>query len=285
MAVLRSPIKIIGGKGVLRKKLLPYFPPHRVYVEPFGGGASVLLAKPRSDVEVYNDLDPRIVNLFRVITNERDLDILTEQLMLTLYSREERLHSMSGWKEEEDPVARARMFFVDCRQSLGGMIDRTSWGLVTKSSVNGMAQPIHAYIGAIKMLPRIAARMKMVQLHNVDYKEILFEHDGDDTLFYLDPPYPRSTRRDGWYSFEMSEEDHEEMIGLLTTLRGMVVLSAYPNELYSTLEKHQWKCVSFSRSCNAAARTKHTQLQGEGVVRVAQGRTECLWTNRQAQNA
>jgi DNA adenine methylase len=100
MAVLRSPIKIIGGKGVLRKKLLPYFPPHRVYVEPFGGGASVLLAKPRSDVEVYNDLDPRIVNLFRVITNERDLDILTEQLMLTLYSREERLHSMSGWKEE-----------------------------------------------------------------------------------------------------------------------------------------------------------------------------------------
>lgn len=282
MAVLRSPIKIIGGKGILRGKILPHFPKHRVYVEPFGGGGSVLLAKERSEVEVFNDLDPRMTTLFQVIVNDENRARLIEQLMLTPYSREERLHSKNHWQDAEDDVARARMFFVDCRQSLGGMIDRTSWGLVTNTSVRGMAQPINAYIGAIKMLPRIAERMKAVKIYNVDYKEILEEYDGEDTLFYLDPPYPKETRRDGWYYFEMSAEEHEKLVEEIQKLKGAAILSGYPNDTYKKLEKVGWTRVSFDRSCNAAARTRHTQLQGDGVIKVMQGRTECLWLNPQA---
>jgi len=283
MAVLRSPIKIIGGKGVLRSRILPYFPPHRTYVEPFGGGASVLLVKERSEVEVYNDIDPRIVTLFQVIMNKPERDLLMEQLMLTPYSREERLHSMAGWKTEDSKVARARMFFVDCRQSMGGMIDRTSWGMVTNTSVKGMAQPINAYIGAIKMLPRVAERMKNVKVHNVDYKEVIRDYDSEDTLFYLDPPYPKGTRRDGWYSFEMNTQEHKELVDMLCQIKGAAVLSSYPNDAYNELNKHGWKLVTLDRSCNAAARTKHTQLQGDGVIKVTQGRTECLWLNPRAQ--
>lgn len=268
---------------MLRGKILPYLPKHRVYVEPFGGGASVLLAKERSEVEVYNDIDPRVVILFQVIVDAKKRARLIEQLMLTPYSREERLHSKNNWHKEEDEIVRARMYFVDCRQSLGGMIDRSSWGLVTNTSVNGMAQPINAYIGAIKMLPRIAERMRGVKIHNVDYKEIFAEYDGPDTLFYLDPPYPKETRRDGWYYFEMSAEEHEELVKELQKLKGAAVLSGYPNDTYKKLEKQGWTRVSFDRSCNAAARTKHTQLQGDGVIKVTQGRTECLWLNPQAQ--
>lgn len=283
MATLRSPIKIIGGKGVLRGKILPHFPKHRVYVEPFGGGASVLLAKKPSEVEVFNDIDPRISTLFEVIVDKHKQALLIEQLMLTPYSREERLHSMNGWQDVDSDVERARMFFVDCRQSMGGMIDRTSWGLVTNTSVNGMAQPINAYIGAIKMIPRVAERMKKVKIHNTDYKKIFAEYDGEDALFYLDPPYPQETRRDGWYYFEMTAEEHEEMVELARQLKGMVILSGYPNDTYKGLEKYGWKKVTFDRSCNAAARTRHTQLQGDGVIKVTQGRTECLWLNPQAQ--
>jgi len=283
MAVLRSPIKIIGGKGVLRKRILPYFPKHRVYVEPFGGGGSVLLVKEHSEVEVFNDIDPRITTLFEVIVDDAQRELLIEQLMLTPYSREERLHSKDHWHDAKDDVERARMFFVDCRQSLGGMIDRSSWGLVTNTSVRGMAQPINAYVGAIKMLPRVAERMKRVLIHNVDYKEMFSAYDGEDTLFYLDPPYPRETRRDGWYYFEMTKEEQEEMVEAARKLQGMVVLSGYPNDTYKELKKDGWQLVSFDRSCNAAARTKHTQLQGDGVIKVTQGRTECLWLNPKAQ--
>ena len=282
MAVLRSPIKIIGGKGVLRNKILPYLPKRHTYVEPFGGGGSVLLAREPSDVEVLNDIDPRVTTLFQVIVDSKKCARLIEQLMLTPYSREERLHSKNHWQDADDDVTRARMFFVDCRLSLGGMIDRTSWGFVTNTSVRGMAQPISAYIGAIKMLPHVAERMKRVKIHNVDYKEIFAEYDGPDSVFYLDPPYPKETRRDGWYNFEMSSEEQKEMIEAAKQLQGAVVLSGYPNDLYKGLEKHGWTRVSFDRSCNAAARTRHTQLQGDGVIKVTQGRTECLWINEQA---
>lgn len=61
---LRSPIRWLGGKGLIVAKLLPLIPPHRIYVEPFGGGANLLLAKEPSLVEVYNDLDSGLVNFF-----------------------------------------------------------------------------------------------------------------------------------------------------------------------------------------------------------------------------
>jgi DNA adenine methylase len=287
MAKLRSPIKIIGGKGVLRGRILPYFPAHKTYVEPFAGGANLLLAKEPCKVEVLNDLDPRVVALFEVISDPELLPVLTERLMLTPYSREERLYAKARWKDFlDDPVELARMFFVDCRQSLGGMIDRTSWGFVKSgpnASVKGLAQPISAYIKAIRTLPKVGDRLSGVKIHNADYKDILVEYDAEDTLFYLDPPYPKDTRRDGWYNFEMSNSDHAELVERVVGLRGSAILSGYPNDIYQKLEIAGWQRVEFDRSCNAAARTSHTQLQGDGIIKVLQGRVECLWINPRAQ--
>jgi len=287
MAKLRSPIKIIGGKGILRNKILPYFPPHKTYVEPFAGGANLLLAKEPSEVEVLNDIDPRVVALFDVISDPERLPVLIERLMLTPYSREERLFCKARWKDHlDDPIELARMFFVDCRQSLGGMIDRTSWGFVktgSNCSVRGMAQPVAAYIKTIRMLPKIGERLEGVKIHHRDYKEILADYDAEDTLFYLDPPYPKDTRRDGWYSFEMSDKDHEQLVARINQLDGSVILSGYPNDIYQRLEVAGWKRVEFDRSCNAAARTTHTHLQGDGIVKVLQGRVECIWISPRAQ--
>lgn len=82
--------------------IISHFPEHRVYVEPFGGGASVLLRKPRSYAEIYNDLDSEIVNLFRMV-RDRGAE-LAKLLTLTPYAREEygTLH------DDDDPMEKAR---------------------------------------------------------------------------------------------------------------------------------------------------------------------------------
>ena len=68
--------------------------PHRVYIEPFGGAASVLLQKPRSYAEVYNDLDGEVVNLFRVTRDTGEE--LQRVLALTPFAREEYQASQSS---------------------------------------------------------------------------------------------------------------------------------------------------------------------------------------------
>jgi DNA adenine methylase len=65
--VTRALIRYHGGKFKLAPWIIGYFPEHRVYVEPFGGAASVLLKKERSAAEIYNDMDSEMVNLFRVV--------------------------------------------------------------------------------------------------------------------------------------------------------------------------------------------------------------------------
>ncbi len=282
MTVLRSPVKMIGGKGVLRRRILPYFPTHTTYVEPFGGGANLLLIKEPCATEVYNDLDPRLVGLFRCIVDPEMRARLTWKLSLTPYSRQERLDSKAACLEEKDPVEQARMFFTDSRQSLGGMLDRSSWGFVKNISVRGMAQPISANLATINMLPRIAERMKDVVLRNQSWQGVVQEFDSPETLFYLDPPYPKETRRDGWYDFEMSDTDHDELLDTLKGIQGMAVLSGYHNEAYADLQNNGWELVEFQRSCNAAARTKHTQLQGDGIIKTFQKRTECIWLSPSA---
>src|SRR5690606_6837914 len=95
----RPIIRYHGGKWRIAPWIISHFPEHRVYVEPFGGGGSVLLRKPRSYAEVYNDLDGEIVNLFRVA---RDCgDELIRSVELTPFARDE---FMLAYEETEDPI-------------------------------------------------------------------------------------------------------------------------------------------------------------------------------------
>ena len=278
---IRSPLKLMGGKGHLRSKIVPYLPPHKTYVEPFGGGASVLLDKPKSDVEVYNDLDKCLVAVFTAIKDERLRSRLKELLWLTPYSREER--KIDRVPDDEDTtLERARKFFVTSRQSFGGMIDRTSWGLVTNTSSRGMAQPVNSYIEAIRALDRVGDRIKDVLIKNADWSELVDRYDTPHTLFYLDPPYTHGTRRDGWYVHEMDDDDHRKLVARLLEVEGMAVLSGYANQIYLRLEEEGWRKIDFSQVCYAVARTRYTNLQGEGNVKKKQKREDCIWMNPNA---
>lgn len=231
---LRSPIQWFGGKGNMTAKLLPLLPEHQTYVEAFGGGASLLFAKEPSPVEVYNDVDEGLVGFFRVLRDPRQLGRLKRLADLTPYSRSEYDLSKRTWRDETDPALRAYRWFVVARMSFGGKFG-DSWGSVVTSSNRGMADTAARWLGACAALPAIQERLLRVQVECQDWRTILRRYDRPETLFYLDPPYPSSTRRSGGYAHELSEADHAELVDRVLTLKGKVLLSGYRTPIYRPL--------------------------------------------------
>lgn len=273
---LRPPIPYFGGKQLMAGKLIPLFPPHKTYVEVFGGAASLLFAKESGPVEIYNDLDSDLVNFMQVL---RDRDGMFpdfyNRACLSPYSRDEWLFCRNNLNADPSPVERARRFFVLARFSFSGLIG-SSFGIDVTGSKRGMVQKASAYQGVLGILPRLSERLISVLIENKDFRNLIQVYDTEQTFFYLDPPYLPATRRSGAYKHEMAEEDHRALVETIKAVKGKVMLSGYPNDLYDSLgwNKQEWHTV-----CNAAGRTRISGLQGVGAVLEKQKRTECVWIN------
>jgi len=230
---MRSPILWFGGKGNMVAKLLPLIKEiqHHTYVEPFGGGASLLLAKPPSPVEVYNDLDQGLVGFFRVLRDPVQFAEFHRLVSLTQYSRAEYYHARDTWATEDDPVQRAYLWYVTARQSFSGCFG-SSWSLAVTCSGRGMACTASKWLSAVERLPEVVERLLRVQVECHDWRQILDTYDRPGTLFYLDPPYVMSTRSAGGYAHELTADDHRELVERLPDLSGQWVLSGYESPLY-----------------------------------------------------
>jgi len=279
----RSPIYFFGGKGNMVTKLLKLIPPHKIYVEVFGGGASLLFAKPPSPVEVYNDLDSGLVNLFRVLRDPEKFEKFYKLVCLTPYSREEQNFCYKTWEQCEDDVERAYRFWIVARQSFSGRI-HSSWSYAVKTYYRGMISTCSKYLSAIEHLPEFHERIMRVQIENRDFRKIFSSYDTEETLFYCDPPYVPDTRRDRKvYRHEMSLEDHKELVDILLNVKGKVLLSGYRHEVYEPLEKAGWVRLEFKTACFAAGRTRLTGILGKGSALKKSPRTECVWVSPTAQ--
>lgn len=262
-------------------KLLPLIHPHQIYVEPFGGGGSVLLAKPPSSVEVYNDLDSGLVNFFRVLRNSRKFKRLQFLCSLTPYSREEYETAREKWKACRNDAERAHLWFVVARMSFSGKFG-ASWSYSVTTSSRGMAGAVSSYLSAIDNLPSIHSRLMRVQIEHSSAFDVIRTYDGPESFFYLDPPYVPGTRRSGQYAYELTEEDHERLVDLLLKVRGKVMLSGYENPIYRKLERYGWRRVSWDRVCHTPGGTRPGGLLGAGSVLQTQKRVECVWMNYRA---
>lgn len=263
-----------GGKGYLVSKLIPLIPSHRIYVEVFGGGAALLLNKPRSAVEVYNDIDDRLVNFFRVLKHPQKFERLHRYLSLTLHSRAEHEYACEHLDDSSlDDVERAALFYIAAYQSLNA-IPGSSWSRTTWESRRGMALKTSAWLGAVDRLPEIAERLITVQVENSSYEDIITAYDTPDTFFYMDPPYLPETRKvTSVYRYEMTVEQHTQLLELICNVRGKVMLSGYPNELYDRHLK-DWFTMDFEIACRstvglADSRGSHSKSR----------RTERVWMN------
>lgn len=261
---IRPPVKWHGGKRYLASRIIENFPKHRVYLEPFGGGASVLLNKAPCEVETYNDLDRRITRLFRVL-REQGMAFV-EQAKFVLYSQIE-FEDAADYPVNATELQTALCDFIRWRQSFGGK--GQSWSYTTGRARGGMAGDVNAWWTAIDMLPQIIDRLRRVQIICQSAFDAIPRFDHNDGLIYCDPPYVHGTRAKGStdiYAAEMTDDDHRRLAILLGQCKSKVVLSGYPSPLYNDLYSG-WRHVEFDIANHAAGgKTKSREK-------------ECLWMN------
>ena len=267
---ITSPVmRYHGGKFRLAKWIQSFFPPHRTYVEPFGGAAGVLLQKKPSESEVYNDLDGDISNVFFVLQDKESCLELERLLMVTPYSRREFEKS---YKETLDPVERARRTLIRAHMGFGsaGATKRQTGFRIDSARKYGTAA--HLWASYPEKISNFCRRLECVLIENRTALEIFEGHDRVDTLFYVDPPYRHDTRVMGghgrYYQYEMTDSDHEQLLNALLELEGFVVLSGYDSDQYNDLLS-SWKKYSVTARISAG--------RGTGT------RTECVWLNPRCQ--
>lgn len=255
-----------GGKYSHLDWLLPLLPRCHHYCEPFAGSAAVLLNRPPSPVETYNDLDGEVANFFRVLRDHGSQ--LTRAIGLTPFSREE--FSIACTLDPAlDPLERARRFYVRARQVRTGLAQTASvgrWANCKGTSRRGMSGVVSRWLGGVDDLPEIAERLLRVQIENRPAADVIRLYDSPDTLFYCDPPYVHESRGDAKaYRHEMTDEQHEELAAMLNSVQGRVAISNYQCDLMDRLyPPTRWhKHVGSPRTNHS---TKGT-------------RVEVLWTN------
>jgi DNA adenine methylase len=257
----RPALRYYGSKWRLAPTIINLFPPHICYAEPFAGSATVLLQKPPSLTEVYNDADQQVVEFFRVL-RERTAE-LVHAVQLTPWSRAE-FHL--SYLPAEDELERARRFYVRSWQGRAGASspDNGGWRF---DRINSRGKPLLLNWHETEHLWELARRLKMVQLECDDALQVIRRFDAPSTLFYCDPPYLAETRsqRRGktGYRYEMDEADHRELAILLHSIQGMAIVSHYPCPLYDELYA-DWPHVE------AEVRTENNGPHAKKA-------TECIW--------
>ena len=238
----RPVLRWHGGKWLLAPWIISHFPPHRVYVEPFGGAASVLLRKPRAYAEIYNDLDDDVVNLFLVLRDDYAKNTgttLIDHLIHTPFSRSE---FSNAYLPTDDPIERARRLIIRSFQGFGsdGHNRARPTGFRACSNRSGTT-PAHDWAHYPDVLEQIIKRVRGVVIENRPAIEVIRQQDGPETLHYVDPPYiweTRSTAKNSSrknYRHELSNDDHAQLLEVLCAVEGMVVLSGYAHPLYEQL--------------------------------------------------
>lgn len=247
-----------------------HFPPHNLYVEGFGGAASVLMAKQRSAGEVYNDIDADVVNVFRVLRDFKSSKKLEKLLRLTPFSIDEY---QSCFEKSDDPIESARRMIFRSFAGIGSdSIFRNCGFRYAKHNDTG-TMPAESWMRYPEVINTFTVRLQGVVIHNLDVLRLIQKYDDKETLFYFDPPYLDSTRKSGSvkYRSEMGKDaEHAAFSDAVHRIKGKVVLSGYDSDLYKKIFSG-WSCF------------KKKTIAGSGNG-AGSARTECLWLSPNIQN-
>jgi len=257
-------ITYVGGKTYQAKHIIDHFPKDyrdMHYIEVFGGSGAVLLAKDRSYIETYNDINGDLVNLFRCVRDH--YDELKERAKWVLYSRE-------MWKDAYNCIYKTREFMDDIDRALKTAIlynqsysgNGKSWSYATKTRLSNSWNSFYT------KLEQYWDRLQGVQIENLDFRELINKYDHENTFMYLDPPYlPINVPRvDQYYGVKFTLDMHEELARLLMNSKSKWLLSYYPHEILNewyegcTFIYKEFTKVSYSHKHSEHGKPKGTEV-------------------------
>ena len=254
---MNSPFRWYGGKKYFLKYLYP-FPKHNIYVELFGGSGVVLLNKPQSPIEVYNDINNRLVNFFRVLQNQ------CEELQYLCRFQGAIRHRGLFLKYREpstDTLEDAFRFFYCNRYSFSGLTDK--YGVSDIITLDNSKDLVKSYWGIIDKFTEISTRIKSVNFENKDFTKLIIQFDTPDTLFYADPPYvvggeayEKMIGNDSHWTFA----HYHTLINMLKQISGKFILSTDTTDL----AEKSWNIEQIERINNFS---NTTDTQNKRIVK------------------
>ncbi|MDG4784328.1 DNA adenine methylase [Micromonospora sp. WMMD1102] len=258
---MRPPVPYHGGKQRIADQIVALLPPHEHYVEPYCGGLSVLLAKPRSRMETVNDLDGELVTYWRVLRDRPgDLEVAVG---LTPHSRAEHV---AAFTPAADDLEVARRVHVRLTQGVNARLRPTGWRWHRKTAGGSTMTGYLAWYR--DRIPAAAERLVGVSLDCRPALEVAREYGTEPSaLLYVDPPYPAEVRNSSNYRCEMSDPaDHRELAKALHECRAAVVVSGYACDLYDRELYPDWHRHEIAAQTTQGGSAKAT--------------AEVLWSNR-----
>lgn len=203
----------IGGKSRLAKRILSIFPDHSCYVEAFAGGAALFFRKEPADVEVLNDINGDLVNLYRVV--QHHLEEFVRMFKWSLVSRQ-----MYGWLNSTRPetltdVQRAARFYYLQRQGFGGKVEGRTFGTATTSP------PKLNLLRIEEDLSTAHLRLARTTIEHLPWEECIRRYDRPHSLFYLDPPYWGTEG----YGVGFGLDQYDRMAELARSIAGKMIVS------------------------------------------------------------
>ena len=276
--ILRGPIRWFGGKGRLVGKLLERIPKHDFYLEVFGGGGSLLFAKKPAKIDVYNDIDSSLYNFYMVLSDEQKFESFYRIVDALPYSRELFVKCKYELSKSEDEVKRAVAFFVLSRQSFGGIYG-SGWGYDKTATSGQVPRSLRTWMTCVDKLPEIHERLRAVQVENLDFRKVLLKYNDERYFVYVDPPYVSDTRKSGQYDYEMDDNDHEELLDILLSHKGMVMVSGYQNKIYERLTENGWYKEDFDVKRHTGLRVMTENEEVNQKMRDSIKRVESIWVN------
>lgn len=241
---MNSFIKWIGGKRALKKKVIAEFPDSfERYIEVFGGAGWVLFDKEKhAPLEVFNDIDGDLINLYRCI--KYHAPALQEELKYITHSRELFKDFISQMKATGlTDIQRAARYYIIIRSSFGA----NKYSFATRDT---------NILGKIDYLSEIQDRLERVVIEHLDFEQLIKTYDRPGALFYLDPPYYAAEE---YYNGDFPLEDHKRLLNTLKGIKGKFVLSYNADDVI--LELYKDFNIKTVQRLNTLLSTKNTDYK------------------------
>lgn len=256
---MKTPVSYYGGKQMMCSKILPLIPEHKLYCEPFCGGAAIFWAKKPSDLEVLNDTNRELVNFYQVVKN--DFTSLEKEIRITLNSRDLYRKASTIYNNPDmfNEIKRAWVLWILSSQSFGSKLD-DSWGY--DKSKNRTAKQIQNKKDSFT--EDLAIRLQNCSIECADACYIIRSRDTTDSFFYCDPPYYNANmgHYDGY-----SLNDFKELLDALSQIKGKFLLSSYPSDILTEYtQKFGWNTKTFDMRISVSAKADKKQKRKVEVL-------------------